>query len=159
MWNRGIRTPPNRLRFSYNVQECVRNLLQIKHDFSNLGICGQSFVRGSFGKFLARHPQCVDKMLSIIHFWKLEFIGYLMVWFLSKKDLVCTCSACSKWVGVYILAEILSKILEKSEGKLGTLFAIMIWQINESVQTYFFLEYIMRSLLARLPPLHSENVD
>ena len=25
--------------------------------------------------------------------------------------------------------------------------------------TIFLLEYIMRSLLARLPPLHSENVD
>ena len=53
----------------------------------------------------------------------------------------------------------LSKFLEKSEGKLGTLFAIMIWHTNELVATYFLLEYIMRSLLARLPPSHAKNVD
>ena len=34
-------THPNRLRFSYNVQECIRNLLRIKHDFSNPGIRDQ----------------------------------------------------------------------------------------------------------------------
>ena len=39
---------------------------------------------------------------------------------------------------------------KKSEGKLGTLFAIMIWQINDLVPFYFLLKYIMRSLLARL---------
>ena len=54
---------------------------------------------------------------------------------------------------VYTLAEILSKILVKNEGKLGTLFKIMVWQ------TYFLLKYIMRSLLARLTHLHSEDVD
>ena len=43
-----------------------------------------------------------------------------------------------KWVGVYILAEILSKILGKSEGKLGTLFANMIWHINDLLPTYFY---------------------
>ena len=37
------KTPPNWLRFSYDVQECLRNLVQITHDFSNQGICGQSF--------------------------------------------------------------------------------------------------------------------
>ena len=31
----------DRLRFSYNVQECIRNLLRIQHDFSNRGIRGQ----------------------------------------------------------------------------------------------------------------------
>ena len=31
-----------------------------------------------------------------------------------------------KMIGVYILAEILTKYLEKSEGKLGTLFAFFI---------------------------------
>ena len=36
------------------------------------------------------------KCYRIIHFWKLEFNGYLMVKFLSKKDSACTCSACSK---------------------------------------------------------------
>ena len=44
-----------------------------------------------------------------------------------------------KWVGGHILAEILSKILgKKSEGKLGTLFAIMIWEINNLVPTNFY---------------------
>ena len=41
---------------------------------------------------------------------------------------------------VYILAEVLSKILGKGEGKLGTLFAIMILQINDLVPTYFFFQ-------------------
>ena len=38
VWNRGIstpKTPPNRLQFSYDVQECLRKLVQITHDFSN----------------------------------------------------------------------------------------------------------------------------
>ena len=48
---------------------------------------------------------------------------------------------------------------EKNEGKLGTSFAILIWQINDLVPTYFLSNYIMRSLLARQPPLHSGNVD
>ena len=52
---------------------------------------------------------------------KLEFNGYLMVYFLSKKDLEFTCSACSKRVEVYILAEILSKILGKKRRKIGDL--------------------------------------
>ena len=37
------KTPPNRLRFSYDIQECLRNLVRITHDFSNRGIRGQSF--------------------------------------------------------------------------------------------------------------------
>ena len=36
------------------------------------------------------------KCYQILHFRKLEFNGYLMVYFLSKKDPACTCSACSK---------------------------------------------------------------
>ena len=35
--------PPNWLRFSYDVQECLRNLLRITHGFSNRGIRGRSF--------------------------------------------------------------------------------------------------------------------
>ena len=35
--------PPSRLRFSYDIQECLRNLVRITHDFSNRGIRGQSF--------------------------------------------------------------------------------------------------------------------
>ena len=37
------KTPPNQLRFSYDVQECLRNLVRITHNFLNWGICGQSF--------------------------------------------------------------------------------------------------------------------
>ena len=48
-----LRTHPNRLRFSYNVQECIRNLLRIKHDFSNRGIRGQ-VLNSSF--FLSQIP-------------------------------------------------------------------------------------------------------
>ena len=36
---------------------------------------------------------------------------------------------------VYTLAEILSKIFLKNEVKLGTLFKIMVWQINDLVPT------------------------
>ena len=35
-----LRVATNRLRLSYNVQECIRNLLRIEHDFSNQGIRG-----------------------------------------------------------------------------------------------------------------------
>ena len=41
-------------------------------------------------------PQCVDKMLSNNIFMETKFNGYLMVYFLSKKDSACMCSACSK---------------------------------------------------------------
>ena len=60
---------------------------------------------------------------------------------------------------VYTLAEILTKIFVKNEGKLGILFTNMVWQINDLVPSEFLFIYIMRSLLARLIPLHSENVD
>ena len=59
----------------------------------------------------------------------------------------------------YTLAEILSTIFVKKEGKFATLFSIMVWQINDSVPTKFLLKYIIRSLFARRTPLHSENVD
>ena len=61
--------------------------------------------------------------------------------------------------GLYTGRNFKQNTLKKGEGKLGTLFAPFIWQINDLVPTYFLLDYIMRSLLARLPPLHSENVD
>ena len=41
------KTPPSRLRFSYNVKECLRNLVRITHNFSNRGIRGQSFEQNS----------------------------------------------------------------------------------------------------------------
>ena len=37
------KTPQIDLRFSYDIQECLRNLVRITHDFSNRGIRGQSF--------------------------------------------------------------------------------------------------------------------
>ena len=52
-----------------------------------------------------------------------------------------------------------SKIFGKNEGNLGTLFTIMIRQINVLVQTYYLLTYIMQLLFARLASLHSENVN
>ena len=59
--------------------------------------------------------------------------------FFVDKDLVSTCSTCSNWVGVYILAENLSnlKIFVKNKWKFGTLFTIMIWQIKDLVKTIF----------------------
>ena len=38
-----LRMPPNRLQFSYNVQECIRVLLQMNYDFLELRVCGQIF--------------------------------------------------------------------------------------------------------------------
>ena len=61
--------------------------------------------------------------------------------------------------GLYTGGNFEAKYLEKSEGKLGTLFAIFIWEINDLVPTYFLLNYTMRPLLAPLLPLYSENVD
>ena len=43
----------------------------------------------------------------------------------------------------------------KKRRKIGNLISILILQINDLVSTYFLLNNIMRSLLARLPPLHS----
>ena len=50
-----LRTYPNLLQFSYiyNVQECIKNLLRIKHDFSNRGIRGQVL---NISNLLIRNP-------------------------------------------------------------------------------------------------------
>ena len=61
--------------------------------------------------------------------------------------------------GLYTGGNFKQNTRKKGEGKLGTLFAILIWQINDLVPPLFSLNYIMRSLLARLPPLHLGNVD
>ena len=50
-----------------------------------------------------------------------------------------------------------AKYLEKSEGKLGTLYAIWFYKFTNLVPFYFLLKYIMWSPLTRLPPLHWEN--
>ena len=39
---------------------------------------------------------------------------------------------------MFTLAGILSKIFVKNEGKFGTFFMIMVWQINELVPSYFY---------------------
>ena len=47
-------------------------------------------VRGSFGKFLIMTSllhNALIKCYQIIHFWKLEFNGYLMVYFFFEKGL------------------------------------------------------------------------
>ena len=59
----------------------------------------------------------------------------------------------------YILAKILSKILGKKRSKIGDLIFDHDLTNNDLVPPYFLLKYIMQSLLARLLPLHSENVD
>ena len=59
----------------------------------------------------------------------------MMVCSLSKKYMTCTCSACLEWVGIYTLAEILSKILEKMDGKLMTFFTIMICLFRDLMLT------------------------
>ena len=70
-------------------------------------------------------PQLVDKMLSCIHFWKLEFSRFMMVFSLSKKSFAFSFNACSKRVVVYTKAEILRNLLGKVIRKLVTLFMIM----------------------------------
>ena len=98
-------------------------------------------------------------MLSNDTFLKTRFQQLLGGLIFIEKELGMHVQRMLKMSRVYILAEFLSKILGKNEGKLGTLFAVLIRQINDLVPTYFLLNYIMQSLLARLPPLHSANVD
>ena len=57
----------------------------------------------------------------------------------------------SLFVGILVFTSVWNFVLN--------LFTIMIWQINELVPTYSYKKYIMRSLVARLIPLHFENVD
>ena len=61
---------------------------------------------------------------------------------------------------VYILAEILSRILGKKRRQVGDL--ICDHDLTNQLfgaSLFFLLNYIMRSLLARPAPLHWENVD
>ena len=93
-------------------------------------------VRSMASKF----HNAVIKGYQMIHFWKLEFNRNTMVCSLSKKYTTCTCNTCYKSKGVYTLAEILSKILEKKiDRKLMTLFTIM---------TCLFHDLMLTSLLA-----------
>ena len=59
----------------------------------------------------------------------------------------------------YILAEILIKILGKKRRTIEDLVCDHDMTNLRFGANLFLLKYIMRSLLARLPPLHSENVD
>ena len=80
---------------------------------------------GAFGKFVAWNAMI--KCYQAINVWKQEFNGYLMVCFLSKEDLVCTCSAYSKLIGFYTLVDIISKKFSwENIGTIGALFVIMI---------------------------------
>ena len=63
-----LRTHPNRLRFSYNVQECIRNLLRIKHDFSNRGIRGQVLNSSIFLIPIPDRPTNCKNWLRIVWF-------------------------------------------------------------------------------------------
>ena len=76
----------------------------------------------------------------MIHFWKRLFEGLIFV----EKEIGVNVQCMLEMSRVYTLAEIFSKI----EGKFGTLFMIMIKQINDLMPTYFLLKYIERSLLA-----------
>ena len=60
---------------------------------------------------------------------------------------------------VYTLAEILSNIFVKNRRKIGDLIYDHGLKINDFVPSKFLSKYIIRSLLARLQPLHSENSD
>ena len=119
-------------------------------------------VRGSFGKFLACiiTPQCVHKMLSNYTFLETRIQRLLDGLIFVKKGLGVHVQHMLKMSrGLYTGGNYKQNSWEKNEGKLGTLKAIMICQINDLVPTNFLLEYIMRSLLAGLTPLYSENVD
>ena len=63
-----LRMHPNRLRFRYNVQECIRNLLRIKHDFSNRGIRGQVLNSSNFLIPIPDRPTNCKNWLRIVWF-------------------------------------------------------------------------------------------
>ena len=78
-----------------------------------------TLLRGTFGKFLAWHR--VDKMLSNNTF--LKATGWLNFCLkITRRER----AAHAKMSRVYTLAKILKKIFVKKEGKLGTLFTIMV---------------------------------
>ena len=61
------KTPPNRLRFSYDVQECLRNLVRITHDFSNRGIRGQSFEQfKTLSRIPDRPTNCKNSLRTVL---------------------------------------------------------------------------------------------
>ena len=67
------------------------------------------------------------KCYQIIHFWKLEFNDYLIGLIFIEKGLNVHVQPMLKMSRVHTLAENLSKIyIKKNEGKLGTLFTIMV---------------------------------
>ena len=79
-----------------------------------------STIRGSFGKVLSM-ASCVDKMLSSKTFLKTRTQWLLDGLIFIKKGLGLHVQRILKMSRVYILAEILSKILEKKRRKIGDL--------------------------------------
>ena len=80
---------------------------------------------------ISARPRILIKVTFLNYFalevWvSIESIGYLMFNFLSKKNLGVHVQHMLKMSRVYTQAEILSKILVKNEGKLWTLFTIMV---------------------------------
>ena len=71
-------------------------------------------------------PQCVDKMLSNNTFLETRIQRLLDGLIFVEKGLGVHVKRMLKMGRVYTLAEFLSKIFVKNEGKLGTLFTIMV---------------------------------
>ena len=79
--------------------------------------------------------QCVDNVLSNNTFLETRIQRLLDALIFVEKGLGVHVQCILKMSRVYTLAEILSKMFVKNEGKLGTLFTIMIRQINDLVPT------------------------
>ena len=71
-------------------------------------------------------PQCVDKMLLNSTFLETRIQRLLEGLIFVEKGLDVHVQRMFKMSRIYTLAEILSKIFVKNEGKLGTLFTILV---------------------------------
>ena len=78
---------------------------------------------------------------------------------LSKTYMACTCNACLKRVGVYTMAEILSKILGKIDKKIDGLTNNHDLPISRFDANFSFGLYILLSLPERQTSLHPENIN
>ena len=63
------KTHLNQLRFSYDVQECLRNLVRITHDFSNQRIRGQSWAEFPIDLRIARTDYGLCESVKIFTNW------------------------------------------------------------------------------------------
>ena len=80
-------------------------------------------------------PQCVDIMQSNNTFLETRVQQLLDGLFFVEKGLGVHVQRVLKMSRFYTLAEFLSKIFVKNEGKFGTLFTILVLQINDLVPT------------------------